>query len=94
MDSAKQKITFLVEDYIRKFPGEFDLLKNAVALHRNISESPDSWDKSGDMKRLYEISETLQTMFIMGLDEEETVWLKSKAGGNWFIKKFPVFSLQ
>ena len=44
-------------------------------------------------RALFEIPETLSTMLIMSLEEEETVWFKTKQGAHWFCKTFPVFQL-
>lgn len=91
---TKKKIEVIVADYIKKFPEEFALVKEAIDGKKKLNREEFAMlEGSTETRALFEISETLQTMLILGLDEGDTEWWKTKAGGQWFAKKFPVFAL-
>lgn len=73
---------------------EYLLVEKAVAMRRHIIKDGLNFEEGADMKPLYEMSEIMQTMLVMGLNEEETTWFKSKTGGLWFAREFPVFALR
>lgn len=91
MDTTKKKIENIVKDYIKKYPAEYELLKEAIKMKRIMNK--EGFDKQTDMRPLFELSETLQSMIITGLEDDEITWFKTKNGGNWFSKEFKVFSL-
>lgn len=90
MDSSKKKIISLVNKYVKEFPEENKLLKEAVVMKRNMYSQ--GFEKGTDMRPLYELTETLHNIFIRELTEDEMKWLKTKKGGNWFAKEFKVYS--
>jgi hypothetical protein len=94
MNETKLHITRIVERYIKQFPEEYALVIEAITMKRSMSRNQyANLEGSKDTRALFEISETLSTMFVMDLSEEETVWFKTKQGAHWFAKKFKVFTL-
>lgn len=94
MPSAKKQIKGLVQGYYRKYRWEYDLLIKAIEMKRKMIREGVDASEGADMTPMYEMTERLQTAFIMALSPEESQWFKSKEGGRWFIKQFPQFSLQ
>lgn len=90
MTTAKEHIKKIVEQYIKENPTEFELLKEAVVMKRAMYA--DGFEKSADMRPLFEMSEALFGMFITNLEEDEMLWFKTKKGGNWFAKEFKVLA--
>ena len=88
---VKKKIAGVVKQYIKDYPSEFELLKEAVVMRRALNAH--GFEKKADMRPLYELSDTLHTMLNLKLEEDEMTWFKSKKGGNWFAKEFKIFSL-
>lgn len=93
MNSAKKRLTNIVEAYTKDFPEEFEMVRKAVEMKRRMTRDEFATVEGSSMRGLYEISETLQQLIIMGLEEEELLWLKTIPGGRWFATKFPVFAL-
>lgn len=99
MEIAKKHIGEIVEDYIRMFPEEFYTFKEGMNLKRNLTRDEyASLEGSTTSRGLYEMPETLSTMLVTGLEEEEMVWLKmggkdGHEGGHWFARHFKVFAL-
>lgn len=92
--NPKEHITQLVEGYKIAFPDEYKLVKEAVEMNRKLNDGKFAMlDGSKDTRALYEISETLQTVLIMNMTEEETKWFKSLEGGRWFANTFKEFAL-
>lgn len=100
MRSAKTHITAIVENYIRLYPEEYEEFKRGmIAVRAMPRDDFATLDGSKYTRALYEMPETLQTMLIMGLEEEEITWLKAgvstnrNQGGHWFARTFPVFCI-
>lgn len=101
MQTAKDHITQIVEEYIKLFPEDFQTVKDGIALSRGTYDDEYASAKlSGapDMRALFEIPVDLSEMLIMQLTEEEMEWFKAggkdrKEGGRWFAKNFPAFRL-
>lgn len=96
MQATKKHISDLVEFYIKENPEEFELVKEGVRMSRLLLKDNKYAQAEGsqaEMRGLFEIPETLSTMLIMGLSEDESIWFKTKVGGRWFANKFKVFSL-
>ena len=83
------------------FPEEYQAFKwgmNAVRAQLKDEEFGTMGSKHG-ARALYEMPENLQTMLIMGLSEEEMIWLKSgiktnpNQGGRWFANTFKEFRI-
>lgn len=91
MQKAKVHITKLVKKYIKDFPEENKFLIEVVLAKRVMYEQ--GFEKGSEMRPLYELSETLHTIFVQELEEDEMKWLKTKKGGNWFAKEFRIYSL-
>lgn len=101
MQQAKDHITQIVEEYIRLFPEDYATVVDGIKMTRNTYADDYASAKangSPDMRALFEIPVDLSEMLIMQLSEEEMEWFKAggadrKAGGRWFAKSFPEFSL-
>lgn len=93
--SPQDHITAIVSQYKREYPDEYSLLCKAIDLNRKALKDPKfaQMEKNSSARALFEISETLTTMLIMGLSEDETVWFKSVKGSRWFAKTFREFAL-
>jgi hypothetical protein len=94
MESAKRNITLVIDTYAREYPDEFELVKKAVQMKRAMMKD----DKFGTieytgMRALFELPERVHALFVTNLTPVQLEWFKSKEGGRWFAKKFPVFSL-
>src|SRR6202012_1103786 len=101
MQSAKEHIKLIVEEYIRLFPSDFEVFKDGVAHIRGTLKD-EKWGTAegtgSDMRALFEVPVDLSEMLIMQLSEEEMEWFKAggpdrKEGGRWFAKNFPAFRL-
>lgn len=92
MDKTKQKIEEVVKNYITLFGEEFELFKKAQKLRVDSADNFSTVKGSQMIERqLYEIPETLYSMLISILDDEDRNWLESKVGASWFAKKFIPF---
>lgn len=94
MDSAKRKVRQIILQYRRDYAEEYSLLKEALVIRRKMIREGIDATEGSDMMPMYELSENLQTFIILALEPEELTWWKTREGGRWFIKTFPVFSLQ
>lgn len=101
MQSAKDHITQIVDNYIKLFPRDYATVVDGIELTRKTYDDDYASAKlSGapDMRALFEIPVDLSEMLIMQLSEEEMEWFKAggldrKEGGRWFARKFPQFRL-
>lgn len=100
MVSAKQHIRTIVENYIQMFPQEWEAFKEGmVAVRASAADDFATLRGTKYSRALYEMPETLQTMLILQLPEDEMIWLKSgtrsapNAGGHWFAKTFKEFAI-
>lgn len=101
MQSAKDHVTQIVEEYIKLFPSDFELFKDGVKRVRQTLKD-EKWGTAegtgSDMRALFEMPVDLSEMLIMQLSEEEMEWFKAggadrKEGARWFVKNFPAFRL-
>lgn len=94
MKETKVKIKKIVDDYITMFKQEHEIVKEMVAAKRGMATSDYALLEGSKYTRaLYEISETLSTMLVMQLSEDELIWFKTTEGGRWFANAFPVYCL-
>lgn len=101
MTSAKTHIRQIVEEYIKTFPIEWRDFKKGMSAVRAMASDEEfaTLDGTKDTRALYEMPETLQTMLIMKLEEDEMLWLKAgnaanrNEGGHWFAKTFKEFAI-
>ena len=94
MDYTKKLVKEIVKLYITNNPIEFDIVKRGIEMKRKLSRDEyATLEGSSASRALYEIPETLSTMFVSGLSEEQMLWFKSKQGAHWFCKNFDVFKL-
>jgi len=101
MKQSKDRITAIVKGYILLHPEEFEAFKEGMnAVRASIKDEEFGTLEGTEYTRaLYEMPETLQTMLIMSLPEEDMLWLKDgipsdrKQGGRWFATNFPVFRI-
>lgn len=95
METTQNRIKNIVRGYIELFPEEYKITVEAVEMQRRIQKDEyASASNSGTIERaLLEYPETLSTMLIQQLNEEELTYFKSKEGARWFARTFPMFSL-
>lgn len=101
MQSAKDHITQIVEEYIKLFPDEFSTFKKAMEMQRYMLKDQDHGLAEGTnsgMRVMFEMPVQLSEMLIMQLSEEEMEWFKAggsnrKEGAYWFARKFKAFTL-
>lgn len=97
--SSKKAIRKVVDDYVKLFPEEFEAFRNGmVALRATVHDKFAKLQGTEYTRALYEMPETLSTMLITNLEEEDMVWLKSggkngKEGGLWFARTFKDFRI-
>lgn len=94
MDTAKLKIKQTVAKYIIDYPDEYQMLLEALTMRRKMIREGIDGAQGSDMMPMYELSEALQMLLTLALNEQEMTWWKERAGGRWFIRTFPQFSLQ
>lgn len=94
MDQAKNNIEQLVKGYITMFPDEFEQFKSYMNSRRSGLRTDYAETDQDDimLRGLFEVPETLNTMFIMKLSSEDEKWLHSIEGGRWFANYFRVFA--
>lgn len=96
-DPLKAKIRMIVDAYKMQYPYEYQLLCDAVDMKRKMATDPEFatmvHDKNTHNRALYEISDTLSTMLILGLSDADLVWYKTKEGARWFAREFPEFRI-
>ena len=95
MNDVKLKVSRLVEGYIKMFPQEFEGFKVGIRQKRDKQvDKFGSFKKTDYLQRaLYEIPETLDTIFRGVLNEDEREWLRTMKAARWFTKTFKEFSL-
>lgn len=95
-DIHKERISKIVEDYIRLFPAEYKQFKDA-ARKKVDSQRTKFGEVKGDeymVRVLFELPETLFGYMYTLLPEETIDWLwstKSKTGARWFAGKYKAF---
>jgi hypothetical protein len=94
MDTAKVKIANIVSSYIENHSEEFKLLREANEMTRKMIREKTYATEGSDMVPMYQTSERMQTAIATMLNIDEATWFKSREGGRWFIRTYPVFSLQ
>lgn len=101
MQSAKTHIKAIVENYIRLYPNDFEIVKKGIRMQKGLlidNEFGTAKGQGSEMRALFEIPLELSEMLIMGLDEGEMEWFKAggadrKEGARWFAKTFKDFTL-
>lgn len=94
MPSTKKHITSLVRFYIKQNPEEWETFKKGIEMTRQFTKDEfATLYGSHDTRALFDMPEKLYEMFVMGLDEEEMQWFKTKRGAHWFARNFPAFAL-
>ena len=98
MKDLKQKIVGLVETYARLHPNEIKLMKSYMEEVRHDLQDKKFATAKGEggaemviERKLYEIPETLFTIFLENLSVDEQTDFKSKEMARWFAKEFPLF---
>lgn len=92
---TQTKIKGIVEEYKRMFPDEFELVILQIRKNRNnqITKFAEM-KKTGIIERaLIEMPETLNTMFTLRLNDDETEEFRTKKAVRWFAGAFPMFAL-
>lgn len=96
----KNKIRLLVKEYIRNFPQEYELFKQAVAVKRSLQDKSTGALKGDHVlyRPLIEYPETLYGIINLGLTAEEKKEFDASekgvsTGARWFAKEFPDFRI-
>lgn len=95
MNPLQFKIKEVVDEYIQKFPVEYEAFCNSVADHRDLQANEYASLENKDtmlQQFVFEIPLTLDSMIRLRLDDEEKIYWDSKAGAEWFGRTFPHFS--
>lgn len=98
MKKLKQKVETLTLKYIEIFPDEYRAVVNYLVGEREKNTNKfASVSKDKTLQRkIYEIPETLNKMFIKELTAEELTIMKDGQTGkdfaHWFAKRFPEFA--
>lgn len=100
MQEIKNKITEIVIDYKRLFPGEYKDVVDLMKQKRNQTKDEfasirgkHSLKSHGAVERaLYEIPETLDGIFSLRLTEKEKEYYRSKQCARWFAGTFKEFA--
>lgn len=98
MKNLKKKVETLTLKYIDLFPDEYRAVVNYLS-----SEKEKNKDKFASVssdktlrRKIYEIPETLNKIFVKELTAEELIMMKDGQSGkdfaHWFAKRFPEFA--
>lgn len=93
MDAVQLKISALVVEYARLFPGEYESFKKGRQVRMERQR-----DKFGSLttvgfleRKILEYPETLNAILNMRLTPEELQYFISREGTIWFAKEYPQF---
>lgn len=91
--ATKTKIQLIVQVWEEGNGTEFGLFLQARKKKTELLKN--TYAETGDFieRLLYEIPESLDIALNVQLDESEKLWLKSKAGGQWFARKFRQYNV-
>jgi hypothetical protein len=98
MKNLKQKVETLTLKYIEIFPEEYSLVVKYLNGERekNTNKFASVSQDKTLQRKIYEIPETLNKMFIKDLTAEELIMMKDGQNGkdfaHWFAKRFPEFA--
>lgn len=89
----KNKIERLFLLYTQNFPEDYKAVVTYLEGEKEKNKNKFGAIKKNKMvhRKLYEIPETLHSIFITNLSAEELSELKSKEVGRWIAKRFPEF---
>ena len=93
IENTKNRIRNIVELYKKEFAVEYDFVCGVIRAKRETNNDKFARTKgdSAIKRALYEIPERLSASLVMGLDFEESAWLKELPSAKWFAKEFPEF---
>ena len=93
IEKAKKRIGSIVSEYIRLFPLEWEMVKQAQVkrVSNNVDEFGSFGSKDLDAHALSWIPLSLDTAFTLKLTEQENKWFNRKEAQIWFVPKFPAF---
>ena len=94
MLEAKAKITLIVQEYKKNFSVEYSNVVSIVKEKRRNNANRFAKINEGDIleRQLFEISETLDGLFFVGLSIDEGKWFRTQEGSRWFTKTFREFA--
>lgn len=95
-DAVKAHIEAIVTEYIRLWPDDYGNVKRSVAIEKDGLADPRFSQVKGTsflLRKLTDYPEQLYYMLVNQLTDEEKDWWKSVAGGRWFARRFPTFTL-
>ena len=98
MKETKKKVEKLTIKYIELFPDEYRAVVRYLSSNRekNVNKFASVASDKTLRRKIYEIPETLNKIFIKNLSAEELVLIKDGESGkefsHWFAKRFPEFA--
>lgn len=88
----QEKISEIVQDYIRLYPEEYETFKQAQVVKVEAQRTKFGEAKADVLTRkLHEVPEALFTMLKFRLTEDEFEYFESLEGAKWFAKHFLQF---
>lgn len=87
----QKALTNLVQAYKRLMPEEFREFKRAQELKVQLNRNQFGVADGSQIRKVYEIPETLFNIFQENLSDETVKYLQSKEGQSWFAKTFKEF---
>lgn len=102
MDSTKDKVKKVVEEYIKTFPLEYEnfLMSHRQKQDNKINAFAELKGHDQLIRHLFDVPENLYFALKLNLQEEELGWLfgtgvyeRTYIGVSWFIKAFPQFKI-
>lgn len=86
---SQARITILVTEYERVFNVEFKMFRKALRVKKANLKT--KWAETGSEmleRLLYEVPETLDSLFMVRLSEDDKEYLGSLEGSKWFTNTF------
>ena len=93
MNNAQENIEKVVDDYKILFSQEYTAFVKQQQMMREhlLNDFAAVKGDSAIERKLFDVPETLYSMFVSNLNSEELAYFKTKRGGRWFSKKFREF---
>ncbi len=100
LNEYQAQVVNLVEKYKQLFRQEYDMVCSYLKDRRKELktefaeiEAPKHGNRRNDAieRGLYEIPQTLSVMLDKHLTMQASMWLRTKEGGRWFVKKYKEF---
>lgn len=95
MKILQKNIIDIVNLYVSENNAEYEAFARAMKQKQALQTDKYAEIKGSDMvhRAMYEVPETLDSMFKFRLEDESHKYLITKEGSRWFAKNFPTFRL-